>query len=271
MGSIVTQMRDMRHVAWSESYNTSGTSGTFLKASEGAGTGRLYYKLSCYDYYRGVFGHECVNELVASRLMSLLGVPHVSYRLIHALVTVDGREFETWLSASGSFKHSTERKQAFDLFWRFNRQDDESPLALADRLGWGTQVRQMMLVDYLIANRDRHGANIEVLRGEDGVQRLAPLFDNGLSFLFSCYGDEQKIAEFDVMQDLPVNNFVGMRSLEKNLDLLKGTDLRINPLEPTWKAPLFEGLDEVISSTHRDVMWDMINRRWSHYEALRNR
>lgn len=49
----------------------------------------------------------------------------------------------------------------------------------------------MFLFDYLICNRDRHGANIEVLqKGEN--YRLAPIFDNGLSFLFSCYNDGKK-------------------------------------------------------------------------------
>lgn len=47
---------------------------------------------------------------------------------------------------------------------------------------------QVFLLDYLICNRDRHGANVEVLE-KRGDYRLAPVFDNGLSLLFSCYGD----------------------------------------------------------------------------------
>jgi len=39
---------------------------------------------------------------------------------------------------------------------------------------------QMFLIDYLIANRDRHGSNLEVLRNEDDDSiRMAPLFDQG--------------------------------------------------------------------------------------------
>ncbi len=40
-----------------------GTPGCFLKAYEEVNGKRLYYKLSNYDSYRGVFGHECVNEI----------------------------------------------------------------------------------------------------------------------------------------------------------------------------------------------------------------
>ena len=42
---------------------------------------RLYYKLSNYDSYRGVFGHECVNELIVSRVMDILRIPHVKYKI----------------------------------------------------------------------------------------------------------------------------------------------------------------------------------------------
>ena len=38
--------------------------------------------------------------------------------------------------------------------------------------GWEEQIKQMMLVDYLIANRDRHGSNIEVILSPDGSASL---------------------------------------------------------------------------------------------------
>lgn len=262
------ELHDMRYLSWSERTITSGTSGMFLKSSEGAGTGKLYYKLSCYDSWRGIFGHECINEIVASRLMNLLGIDHVPYHLTRALVTVDGEDFETWVLSSGSYRHSFEKKQSLDIFFRLHRQGKEDPLALCDRMGWGLTIRRMMLVDYLIANRDRHGANIEVLLADDGVIRLAPLFDNGLSFVFSCYGDEPKVAQFDVMQDMAVNNFVGMRSLEGNLSFLAGWDLRVAPLDPTWKDELFCGLDQALSQTHINAMWNMIQQRWEHACAI---
>ena len=39
--------------------------------------------------------------------------------------------------------------------------------------------------------------NIEVIRSPEGSVRLAPLFDSGLSFVFSCYGDEERVRAFD--------------------------------------------------------------------------
>ena len=70
------------------------------------GAKRIYYKMSNYDSYRGVFGHESVNELIVSRVLDVLGIEHVRYRLVHALVEVDHKEFETWLCTSKNFKKS---------------------------------------------------------------------------------------------------------------------------------------------------------------------
>ena len=73
-------------------------------------------------------------------------------------------------------------------------------------MGWEDYVYQMLIVDYLILNRDRHGANIEVLRNSrKKTVRLAPLFDQGLSLLRSC-PDATAAAGFDVMADKPCNN-----------------------------------------------------------------
>lgn len=42
-------------------------------------------------------------------------------------------------------------------------------------MDWAVYVYQMLTVDYLICNRDRHGANIELLIDEEGKARPAPL------------------------------------------------------------------------------------------------
>ena len=53
-------------------------------------------------------------------------------------------------------------------------------------MGWEDYIYQMLVVDYLILNQDRHGANIEVLRNSrKKTVRLAPLFAHGL-FCFAA-------------------------------------------------------------------------------------
>ena len=79
VSDIILELQDMRYLDWAARRMSPGTPGCFLKAYEEVDGKRLYYKLSNYDSYRGVFGHECVNELIVSRVMDILGIPHVSY------------------------------------------------------------------------------------------------------------------------------------------------------------------------------------------------
>ena len=273
MEDIIFELQDMRNLDWALRKMSPGTPGCFLKAYDEVNGKRLYYKLSNYDSYRGVFGHECVNELIVSRVMDVLGIPHVSYRLIHALIMIEGKEQETWISVSDNFRKESEEKLAYDLYYDLQKEYDESPLEFAVRNGWELYVYQMFCVDYLVANRDRHGSNLEILRNEkDDSVRMAPLFDQGVSLLFSTYGDEQQIEKADVMQDFPVNNYIGARSLEYNLSLIpEDFDLEIDILKQTDKEYIFCDIDKILSQSHIDKLWEMIWKRWCHFEKVRNK
>lgn len=264
---IIRTEQDLRQLSWSESGQTSASGGTFLKARTGVGPHATYYKLSCYDSYRGIYGHECANEVVASRLMGLLDVNHVRYTLVHARVLVDGEEHVTWLARSKSFRAAGESKMAFDTYFDLKHGKGESQLGFCERQGWLEDVQRMMLVDYLIANRDRHGANIEVLRSRDGNVRLAPLFDNGVSLVFSCYGDEKRVSAFDPLSDVRANNFIGTRSLEENLGFVPAT-LRIGTLAESDKGTLLAGLKDALPETHLEAIWNIIWQRWLHWRSL---
>lgn len=214
--------------------------GCFLKAYSNENANRIYYKLSNYDSYRGIYGHECVNELIASRLLDILGVPHVKYKLIHSYVKIGGQEIKTWICSSENLKKQDEVKMAFDLFYDLEKQENESPIEFAVRYGWAQYIYRMFLVDYLVANRDRHGSNVEVLKTRNtNSVRLAPLFDHGVSLLFSCYGNEEELRNFNVMKDIQANNFFDSRSLEYNLGLIpKEYPLEITNLKESDKKYL---------------------------------
>ena len=217
---IIHEKQDLTYLNWSKIRRSSGTAGSFLKAtSELSGT-KIYYKLSNYDNARGVVGHESVNELIVDRLLTILGIEHLHYQLIHADILVDGKSLDTYVCASENFRDRGEDKQAIDVCYESERFENESALDFCLRMGWGEYIWQMLVVDYLILNRDRHGANIEVLRNKKKKSlRLAPLFDHGLSLLCRCE-TEESINSFDVIADLPVQCFVGSRSAKENLKLI---------------------------------------------------
>ena len=266
---VIRDLQDLRHLTWTKGRASSGTAGTLLKSvSEDANHVRHYYKLSDYTPGKGIVGHECVNELIADRLLYILGVPHVHYRLIHARISHNGKVYETWLTESEDFRKKGESKLALDDYYELEHQPKETPLSFCFRLGWEKEICQMLVVDYLICNRDRHGANIEVLRARDGKCRLTPLYDHGLSFLFDCHS-EKAAAGFDVLDDWPVQCFVGTSSAERNLQLIPTKALpRLRAPEKRDRVLLFDDLDGILSEVYYDKIWEMIEKRWKHYEKL---
>lgn len=274
MGKVVEEVQDLRWLEWGWNRQTPGTAGTFYKAYSSFGGKKVYYKLSRFDSQTGEYGHESVNELIADRLMSVLGVPHVSYDLVHADISIGGRIFRTWLCASEDFKNPGESKISVEEYIKANAYPNETPYEFFVRSGWGRYLYEMIAVDYLIINRDRHGANLEILRSaRDRSVRPAPLFDNGLSLLFSCRGEEE-VRKFDPLRDPPVQSFVcgGTGSLRKNLALIPdGAPVFGGRLEEAGKGRLLEGLGGVLEPALLEKIWETIWTRWKEYERIRSK
>lgn len=271
LNQIIHELQDMTHLSWAKTRNSSGTAGSFLKAYEDGVDGKTYFKLSNYDAWKGIICHECVNEIIVDRLLSILGISHLPYQLIHAKILIDQKEYETWLCASKDFKQRGESKIALDAYYQAESLPNESPMDFCIRNGWESTVYEMLVVDYLILNRDRHGANMEVLRNQrKKTIRLAPLFDHGLSLLSRCESTEAMLRE-DVMADKPVQCFVGSRSSWENLRLIP-RDQRppLHPLAENDRAILLEGLSEALDQQWLDRIWEMIWKRWQAYEDLCN-
>lgn len=271
MEDFITELQDLRYLDWENRKVSLGTPGCFLKAYEEKDGIRIYYKMSNYDSYRGIFGHECVNELIVSRLLEILEIPHLRYQLIFAKLCINGQETEGFISKSINFREKNEKKIAFDIYYDLYREQKESPFEFAKRMGWENYVYQMFIVDYLICNRDRHGANIEILLDESQNPRIAPLFDHGLSLLFSCYNSLDSIRKFDVLEDRVVNNYIGSKSLEYNLGLIpKGRRFFSGELEKGHKGKLLEGLGQALPEEHLEKIWKMIWGRWKKYVKICN-
>lgn len=269
---LIKEKQNMTYLLWAKIRNSSGTAGSFLKSYSTVGNKKIYYKLSDYDNVNGIVGHECVNELIVDRLLTLLGIEHLSYSLIHADVKINGKVYETYLCASEDFKNKGESKIALDAYFEAEKYESESVLEFCIRNGWEEYIYEMLVVDFLILNRDRHGANIEVLRNsKKKTLRIAPLFDHGISLLSRCRTDEE-IANYDVMDDKPVQCYVGSRSAKDNLDIIPKDMLpNLNKIKASDKAIVMEGLDGVISKTLQDKIWNMIYCRWCYYEDFCNK
>lgn len=269
---IIKEKQDLTYLTWTKIRNSSGTAGSFLKSYTELNGEKTYYKLSNFDSYRGIVGHECINELIIDRLLTLLGIAHLEYQLIHADIMINGNVYETYLCASKDFKEKGDTKIALDAFYQAERLDNETPLDFCIRHGWADYIYTMLVIDFLILNRDRHGANIEVLRNsQKRTLRLAPLFDHGLSLLFQSATNED-LSKIDVMDDKKVQSFVGSSSATENLKLIPTEHLPILiPLKQSDKDLLFEDLENIISIELQNKIWEMLFKRWKYYEDFCNK
>ena len=269
--NIILETQDLTYLKWSHIRSSSGTAGTFLKSESIINGKKVYYKLSNFDSVNGVIGHECINEIIVARLLTILGVEHLEYELIHADIEVEGVVYNTYLCASEDFKKRGESKIALDDYYRTNAEKAESHYDFCVRKGWQEYVDQMIAVDYLILNRDRHGANIEILRNARArTLRIAPLFDHGLSLLYSCMSDEAA-GKFNPMEDKRCQNFIGSYSCYENLKYLKGKgDVFENKLRENDKDIIFEGLETILSDVFIEKIWNMIYERYKVYEDFCN-
>lgn len=263
---------DMTRLNWSKTRNSSGTVGTFLKSYEMIDNKKYYYKLSNYDSYKGIIGHECINEIIVSRLLDILGINHLKYDLIHGRIQINNNKLDTWFCSSLDFKEKDDSKISFEIFYQMYHKDKESPLELCKRYGFENKIYEMLVVDYLILNRDRHGANIEILKNnEKNNFTIAPLFDHGMSLFCTCNNYEDTLKQ-DLLEDRKVQCFVGSNSTYDNLSLIPKNKLpKLKKLDYKDKEIILKDLDQAIDSRWLDRIFDMIYERYKVYENLRNK
>lgn len=271
----MAELKNLRCLDWTLSRNSSGTAGNFLKAYSEDAEGKWYWKLSNYAGNGEIVGHECLNEMIADRLMEILEIPHLQYELFHAVITLDDLELTTYLVRSKDYKYASESKMALDQFYDANRGQDETSWDFVKRMGWKYQFYDMFLLDYLILNRDRHGANIEVLFDrQKNTYRLSPIFDNGLSLMFSLSltSDTETLNAWDILADRPVNNFVGsLRSTQKNLELLPaGYKSHQFVCSDQEKDYIFQDVREAMPEPFINRVWTMITERWKYYDDFQS-
>ena len=142
--------------------------------------------------YRGqAQSYESLMEVIAHEMLAHMGIPSVKQTL--CMVRYQGRNLLScvsknyklgdaeFLSAKSVLiaKGYTDAKVA----GRYDNLLSVFPYLRAE-------LDLIMQVDFLLNNTDRHMRNIEFVLGADGLLTLAPLYDNGTSFLEEFGSDE---------------------------------------------------------------------------------
>jgi hypothetical protein len=151
------------------------------------GTKRKLIKGGSRFYYQ-----EPVNEVIASRIMFRLGIPHVKYDMVlHDRMPYS--VCETFVNKD------TELVSAWMIYNTLKQGEKESEyehfVNCCKTLGIPGATKslsEMLALDYLIVNTDRHYGNFGALRRADTLEWLgmAPVFDSGTS-LWHNYPENQ--------------------------------------------------------------------------------
>lgn len=135
----------------------------------------------------GATQQEPYNEVLASRLMERLGIPHVSYKLLmqdHYPYSVCENFItpQTELVTAWYVMQTQQKPESVSVYQHYvNCCETLGIRGIADALD------RMIVVDYLIANEDRHPNNFGVIRHAETLEWMgaAPIYDSGSSLWFS--------------------------------------------------------------------------------------
>jgi hypothetical protein len=131
----------------------------------------------------GLLQQEPLNEVLATEIMRRLGIPHVPYRLIW-------ESDEPFSVCENFLTPQTELVSAWHITRTRKHPNHISNyqhfLACCDALGISSAesaVAQMLALDFLIVNEDRHLNNFGAVRNAETLEWLgfAPIYDSGTS------------------------------------------------------------------------------------------
>lgn len=134
----------------------------------------------------GAIQQEPYNEVIASKIMERLDIPHVRYSLIMEeeypySICEDFITPQTELISAWYVMQTEKKPNHISVYQHY--------VNCCEKLGIPKikeSLDQMMVVDYLIANEDRHQNNFGVIRDVKKLNFIgsAPLFDSGTSLWF---------------------------------------------------------------------------------------
>ena len=135
----------------------------------------------------GIYKQEPFNEQIATAFCEKLGIPHVPY-------TVEFIDELPYSLCKNFLSKDTELVSAWSVYSHFKKPNQLSPfehlISCYEKLGIENprqSLEQMLVLDFLIANTDRHMNNFGIVRDSNTLKVLgvAPIFDSGTSMYMS--------------------------------------------------------------------------------------
>ena len=206
------------------------------------------------------YQYEIFNEVIASRVMTILGIEHVDYEF----VTDNG---QIYCSCPNFVSYNEDLVTAYQLRNSKKQRNDASLyqhlLSVYESLGvpdYKIKLDQMLFIDYLLGNVDRHLNNFGVIRDAKTLEflRMAPVFDTG-----SCLGFDVSDTQLGNMPEVEWKPFKSGKC-KSQLQLIQDYSwLDINALRaiPKEVDKVLQGFKDYVSSQRREAVLAFVVRR----------
>lgn len=204
--------------------------------------------------------YEIFNEIIASKVMTLLNIEHVDYELI-----IDNGHI---YSGSKNFiSYNEDLVSAYQLRYS-EKQNNHTSLYVhllsiyhhLDIPNYRRKIYEMLFIDYLLGNTDRHLNNFGVIRDAKTLKflRAAPIYDTG-----SCLGYNLKDEELKSLYHVEWKPFMSQH-VDTQLELIDDfswLDIDILKSIPQEVDNLLKKYNAYISPTRREAINTFITRR----------
>lgn len=205
------------------------------------------------------FMQQPFNEVIASIVAERLDIPHVTYTLVWD-------EDMPYSVCDDFIGPDTELISAWRVMQTVRKENDTSVyqhyLNCCERLGIANirkSVDQMIVLDYIISNEDRHQNNFGLVRNADTLQWLgaAPLFDSGSSLGYDKLSGQ-------ILSGKGVECKPFKKTHEEQIRLVSSFDWiefeRLRDLEDEMRA-VFAKAGDYIEDARKDAIVTSVRRR----------
>ncbi len=207
----------------------------------------------------GPFQQQPFNEVIASKMADRLGIPHIPYTLLWD----DGISYSV---CEDFVTPGTELIPAWRVM-QTQKKDNQTSVHqhyrnCCEKLGVPGSTHaldQMMVLDYLIANEDRHFNNFGLLRNPDTLEWLgpAPIYDSG-----SSLGYDKLTPQIRSGRNITCKPF--KRTHQDQLRLVTSFDWldlsKLNGVDQDIRE-VFAGAEEFINKERVEAIVALVNQR----------
>lgn len=235
------------------------TNGCFAKVTIGTDIGqRTFVKLSREIPQLHTWGKESIMEVIVSRIGFALGFNVLKYMLC-SVNLCDG--YSTIGCISYDYCSSTDTPISLRDYKSTCGSVKESYLQFLLRLGFSKELNEHLILDYIVANEDRHAENIEFLLNTS--LKLAPIFDNGKSLITVISGYPEKAW----LENIIVNNCLVYSRLDNALKAIT-CKTRVNRLNlETWTS-IFYDMHNLLKPEERWLIQGFVTKRLNYLAEM---